>query len=133
MRCTWWRAIRRVTRPENFAGTRFLHDFVDGAEPGFLLTVMAAVFIGGTSIFGGKATIVGSYLGAYIIGMIEAGLVATGMQGFWVRAVVGLVFLAAVVFHLTMDQPQRLARLRQVVRLGGRFQRRPAPQTHEPR
>jgi simple sugar transport system permease protein len=49
---------------------------------------MAFPIIGGT--FGGKATIVGSYLGSYIIGMIEAGLVATGMQGFWVRAVVGL-------------------------------------------
>ena len=31
--------------------------------------------------------------------MIEAGLVATGMQGCWVRAVVGLVFRAAVIFH----------------------------------
>jgi hypothetical protein len=43
------------------------------------------------------------------------------MQGFWVRAVVGLVFLAAVVFHLTMEEPQRLARLKQ--RLGLRPQR----------
>jgi ribose/xylose/arabinose/galactoside ABC-type transport system permease subunit len=41
---------------------------------------MAFPIIGGTSISGGKATIVGSYLGSYIIGMIEAGLVATGMQ-----------------------------------------------------
>ena len=102
-------------------------NFFNTQGSGFLLTVMAAVFIGGTSIFGGKATIVGSYFGAYIIGMIEAGLVATGMQGFWVRAVVGLVFLAAVVFHLTMDQPQRLARLRQMFRFGGRLERQPAP------
>jgi simple sugar transport system permease protein len=92
-------------------------NFFNTQGSGFLLTVMAAVFIGGTSIFGGKATIVGSYVGAYIIGMIEAGLVATGMQGFWVRAVVGLVFLGAVVFHLSMDQPQRLERLKQVFRL----------------
>ena len=80
-------------------------NFFNTQGSGFLLTVMAAVFIGGTSIFGGKATIVGSYVGAYIIGMIEAGLVATGMQGFWVRAVVGLVFLAAVIFHLSMEDP----------------------------
>jgi simple sugar transport system permease protein len=92
---------------------------------------MAAVFIGGTSIFGGKATIVGSYVGAFIIGMIEAGLVATGMQGFWVRAVVGLVFLAAVVFHLTMEEPQRLARLRGMFRLGGKLERQPAPPARE--
>jgi simple sugar transport system permease protein len=102
-------------------------NFFNTQGSGFLLTVMAAVFIGGTSIFGGKATIVGSYVGAYIIGMIEAGLVATGMQGFWVRAVVGLVFLAAVVFHLSMDQPQRLARLKQLFRVGGKLEREAAP------
>ena len=39
------------------------------------------------------------------------GLVATGMQGFWVRAVVGLVFLAAVVFHLTMEDSTRMRAL----------------------
>ena len=106
-------------------------NFFNTQGSGFLLTVMAAVFIGGTSIFGGKATIVGSYVGAYIIGMIEAGLVATGMQGFWVRAVVGLVFLAAVIFHLTMEDPARLRRLRHL-HLPGRFQRRPTPPAPEP-
>jgi hypothetical protein len=63
--------------------------------------------------------------------MIEAGLVATGMQGFWVHAVVGQVFRAAVIFHLTMDQPQRLARLRQMIRLGNRLERQPAPPAQE--
>jgi hypothetical protein len=33
------------------------------------------------------------------------------MQGFWVRAVVGLVFLAAVIFHLTMEDSTRLRAL----------------------
>jgi simple sugar transport system permease protein len=74
-------------------------NFFNTQGSGFLLSVMAAVFIGG------------SYVGAYIIGMIEAGLVATGMQGFWVRAVVGLVFLAAVVFHLTMEDSTRMRAL----------------------
>jgi simple sugar transport system permease protein len=109
-------------------------NFFNTQGSGFLLTVMAAVFIGGTSIFGGKATIVGSYVGAYIIGMIEAGLVATGMQGFWVRAVVGLVFLAAVVFHLTMDQPARLLRLLPLrhFRLVGGLERRHGRSAQEP-
>jgi simple sugar transport system permease protein len=66
------------------------------------------VFIGGTSIFGGQGTVVGSFAGAFIIIMIEAGLVATGIQGFWVRAVVGIVFLAAVVFHLVVEDRSRL-------------------------
>jgi hypothetical protein len=42
--------------------------------------------------------------------------------------VVGLVFLAAVVFHLTMDDPARLRRFR----LAGRIERQPAPPVQEP-
>ncbi|MFO1349534.1 MAG: ABC transporter permease [Gammaproteobacteria bacterium] len=87
-------------------------NFFNTQGSGFLLTVIAAVFIGGTSIFGGQGTIVGTFFGAFIIGSIEAGIVATGMQGFWVRAVVGLVFLAAVIFHLFMEQPDKRKLLR---------------------
>jgi simple sugar transport system permease protein len=87
-------------------------NFFNTQGQGFLLVALAAVFIGGTSIFGGKATIVGTFFGAFIITMIEAGLVATGIQGFWVRAVVGLVFLAAVVFHLAIEEPGRLRDIR---------------------
>ena len=53
-----------------------------------------------------------------IIGMIEAGLVASGIQGFWVRAVVGIVFVVAVIFHLTMEQPHRLRALRRFILQG---------------
>ena len=50
---------------------------------GYLLTDIASVLIGGTSIFGGRATIIGTVFGCFIIGMIEAGLVATGLTGAW--------------------------------------------------
>lgn len=94
-------------------------NFFNTQGQGYLLTALAAVFIGGTSIFGGQGTIVGSAVGAFIIVMIEAGLVATGIQGFWVRAVVGVVFLTAVIVHLSMEKAgtwkdvrRRLAQLR---------------------
>lgn len=76
---------------------------------GYLLTAIASVLIGGTSIFGGRATIVGTVFGCFIIGMIEAGLVATGLTGAWVRTIQGLVFLAAIVFYLYVDEPHRRA------------------------
>lgn len=82
-------------------------NFFNTQGGGYLLEVMAAVFIGGTSVFGGKASVVGTVAGSFIIGMVEAGLVATGLQGFWVRAVVGIVFLAAVVGHLMIEEPER--------------------------
>jgi simple sugar transport system permease protein len=86
----------------------------------YLLIVMAAVFIGGTSISGGKGSIVGTLFGCYIVGCMEAGVVASGLSGFWTRLVVGLVFLAAVIFHLAMERPGMLAGL-VGLRLGGRL------------
>lgn len=83
---------------------------------GYLLTAIASVLIGGTSIFGGRATLIGTVFGCFVIGMIEAGLVASGLTGAWVRTVQGLVFLVAIVFYLYVDEPQRrkafLARFR---------------------
>ena len=76
---------------------------------GYLLTAIAAVLIGGTSIFGGRATIVGTFFGAFIMGMIEAGLVASSLTGAWVRTVQGLIFLVAIIFYLVVDEPHRRA------------------------
>jgi simple sugar transport system permease protein len=81
------------------------------------------VLIGGTSIFGGRATILGTLFGCLIIGMIEAGLVAAGLTGAWVRTVQGLIFLFAIIFYMYVDEPQRrhtfLARLGSFGKFGG--------------
>ena len=53
-------------------------NFFGNQGQGYLLTAIASVLIGGTSIFGGQATIVGTVFGCFIIGMVEAGLVALG-------------------------------------------------------
>ena len=74
---------------------------------GYLLLAIAAVLIGGTSIFGGRATLIGSIFGCFIVMVIETGLVASGLEGSWVRTVQGLVFLAAIVFYLLIDEPYR--------------------------
>ncbi len=71
---------------------------------GFLLPVMAAVFIGGTSIAGGYGTIVGTFFGAYIIGSLEAGVVATGMGGYWVRLVSGLVMAFSMILNIIIRE-----------------------------
>ena len=84
-------------------------NFFGNQGQGYLLTAIASVLIGGTSIFGGRATIVGTLFGCFIIGMIEAGLVATGLTGAWVRTVQGLIFLIAIIFYMYVDEPQRRA------------------------
>jgi simple sugar transport system permease protein len=76
---------------------------------GYLLIAIASVLIGGTSIFGGRATIIGTVFGCFIIAMVEPGLVATGLTGAWVNTVRGLIFLVSIIFYLYVDEPQRRA------------------------
>jgi len=97
-------------------------NFFGNQGQGYLLTAIASVLIGGTSIFGGQATIVGTVFGCFIIEMIEAGLVASGLTGAWVRTVQGLIFLIAIIFYMYVDEPQRreafFANLRSFPRFG---------------
>ncbi len=97
---------------------------------GYLLTAIASVLIGGTSILGGRATIVGTVFGCCIIGMIEAGLVATGLTGAWVRTVQGLVFLVSVVFYLYIDEPNMRRALLARFRRGERLSRKTMKETN---
>lgn len=66
---------------------------------GYLLPTMAAVFIGGTSMFGGEGTVFGTVIGSFIIGSLEAGIVAAGLSGFWTRFFEGLLILMAITFY----------------------------------
>jgi simple sugar transport system permease protein len=71
---------------------------------GLLLPTMAAVFIGGTSITGGYGTIIGSFFGAYIVGSLEAGVVASGIGGYWTRLVTGLVMAASIGLNIVLSR-----------------------------
>lgn len=63
---------------------------------GYLLTTLAAVFIGGTSVFGGMGTIYGTFIGALIIGSLEAGIIAIGLTGFWIQLIYGFIIIVSV-------------------------------------
>jgi simple sugar transport system permease protein len=65
----------------------------------FLLPAMASVFVGGTSIAGGAGSIFGTFFGAYVIGSLTAGVVATTISGYWVQVVEGLVMAAVIVLN----------------------------------
>ena len=71
---------------------------------GLLLPTIAAVFIGGTSLAGGYGTVIGSFFGAYIVGSLEAGVVASGIGGYWTRLVTGLVMAASVGLNIVLSR-----------------------------
>ncbi len=71
---------------------------------GYMLLVFASVFVGGTSVFGGKGTIYGSFVGAVIVGVIEAGIISSGISGLWTRMVYGIVVILAVSIYATLQK-----------------------------
>ena len=74
---------------------------LDSAQPNagmsYELDAIAAVVIGGTSLSGGRGTIIGTVLGAIIIGVLNNGLVLLDVSPFWQQVVKGMVILLAVI------------------------------------
>ena len=62
------------------------------------LDAIAAIVIGGTSLFGGVGTILGTVVGVFIPAVLRNGFVIVGVQPFWQQVAVGAVLIAAVYF-----------------------------------
>jgi ribose transport system permease protein len=62
------------------------------------LDAIAAIVIGGTSLFGGVGTILGTVVGVFIPTVLRNGFVIVGVQPFWQQVAVGAVLIAAVYF-----------------------------------
>ncbi|MEQ8923966.1 MAG: ABC transporter permease [Marinovum algicola] len=70
------------------------YNFGEGAE----LAAIAAVILGGTSLFGGKGTILGTFVGALMIGTINNGLIIMGLDVSEQMMVAGAIIVLAVAF-----------------------------------
>tara|TARA_R110002167_G_scaffold15302_3_gene61112 strand:+ start:1158 stop:2129 length:972 start_codon:yes stop_codon:yes gene_type:complete len=74
---------------------------LDSAQPNagmsYELDAIAAVVIGGTSLSGGRGTIMGTVQGAIIIGVLNSGLVLLNVSPFWQQIIKGFVILIAVI------------------------------------
>jgi erythritol transport system permease protein len=62
----------------------------------FELNAIAAVVLGGTSLMGGRGSIPGSLIGAFVIGVLSDGLVMLGVSEFWQMVIKGSVIVLAV-------------------------------------
>jgi len=65
---------------------------------------IAAVIIGGTSLFGGRGTIGGSVIGAVILAIIANGLILAGVSFFWQQVVTGLIIILAVALSIFRER-----------------------------
>lgn len=84
------------------AGVMHVFRFTAGSpvigEP-VLLESVAAVVIGGTSLFGGEGRISGTVVGALIIGVVKFGLVTMGVDSVWQFIIVGAIIILAVLVN----------------------------------
>ncbi|SIR27872.1 ribose transport system permease protein [Rhizobium sp. RU20A] len=81
---------------------RFTAGAAQAGEP-LLLDSVAAVVIGGASLFGGSGSIIGTVAGALVIAVIQYGLVFLNVEPFWQFIAVGIVIIISVL----IDQAQR--------------------------
>ncbi|ACV57754.1 ABC transporter permease [Alicyclobacillus acidocaldarius] len=73
------------------------------------LESIAAAVIGGTNVFGGRGTALGSVLGAVLLGVITEALVFFHLPAVWNDAVEGLIILIAVIADSGLRRSQRVA------------------------
>ena len=71
---------------------------------GYELDAIAAVVLGGASIFGGRGSVLGTMLGVFILVMIKNSLILMGIDTTWQRVVVGLMLIAAVALTALRDR-----------------------------
>ena len=91
-----------------YVGFRGAIDPQEGAD--FVLTVIAAVIIGGTPLSGGYGTVFGAMIGMLIIQVISSGIIFFGIDATWSTFVTGAVIIVAVVLdRIIKYQRQRRA------------------------
>lgn len=83
-------SMNRLANPRDFSGWE--------------LDVIAAVVLGGASIFGGRGSVLGTLLGVYILVMIKGSLILMGVPQTWQQVVVGAMLIAAVALTALRDR-----------------------------
>ena len=78
------------------------------AGTGYELNVIAAVVIGGTALFGGQGTVIGTFLGAALLTIMRNGLVQLGGEGRLQDAFLGAIIIIAVLIHTHLNFRRKL-------------------------
>lgn len=79
----------------------------------FELNAIAAVVLGGTSLAGGRGSVGGTLIGAFVIGVLGDGLVMVGVSSFWQQVIKGAVIVLAVIIDQIQARMQERIALQQ--------------------
>ena len=71
---------------------------------GMELEAIAAAVIGGTFLNGGYGSILGAFIGAFLIGMVQNGLILAGAPPYWYRAFIGIILVIAAIINMKIKK-----------------------------
>lgn len=74
------------------------------------ISAIAAVVIGGTSVFGGRGSIIGTLAGVFFMAFMKNGLLLLGIPSLWERAVIGFLIIFSVGIDLFINKRQTIAK-----------------------
>ncbi|MEE9192087.1 MAG: ABC transporter permease [Candidatus Aerophobetes bacterium] len=81
---------------------------LDAAQPtvgmGDEIHVLAAVILGGTSLFGGRGTMIGTLLAVVLLQVLSNGVLLVGIGFFWQQVLIGLIFVVVVALRTMREQ-----------------------------
>ena len=81
-----------------------LQESIPGQGVELAFDSIAAAVVGGTSLSGGSGTIIGTFLGAFIVGGVKNGIIIRGAPTFWPSAFVGLIIVLAVILNSWVER-----------------------------
>jgi len=71
---------------------------------GMELEAITAAVIGGTLLTGGYGSIVGAFIGAFLVGMVRTGLILAGAPAYWYRAFIGIILVIAAIINIKIKK-----------------------------
>ncbi len=95
-----------LTGVSSFVLTARLSSFYPGVGTGFELDAIAAAVIGGTSLYGGEGSLIGTFIGVVIMGVINNAMNLLNVDPYWVSVVKGAIIFLAVL----ADSSKRILR-----------------------
>jgi simple sugar transport system permease protein len=83
------------------------------------LNVIAAVYLGGASVFGGSGTIPGTFLGIMLLAIVNNGLTLLGISSYWYSIFIGAVIVASITISAVQRIRQEKSRVRVHIEAAG--------------
>lgn len=101
------------------------------SDPTLLLTVLAAVLIGGTAYTGGEGGVFGTFIGVLFLGVVQNGLTLSNVSSFWQGTVSGVILIAAVGLGVLQSRGFSFRNRRAAATAGDAAHEPPAPTATE--